>query len=101
MIKNILCPACSSRRLSPETGTRHAGVSWVGEAVFQAVDWVENMFGKRKEKRVKIHVNFSRVRICGDCGHVLLFVEGDELAALNKQWEKLEPFDTSSGLKAG
>ncbi len=99
MVDNIRCPVCSSSRLSPETGTRHAGVSWVGEAVFQAVDWVENLFGKRKEKRIKIYAEFSRARICGDCGYIIGFVGNDGLARLNKVWDKLEPFDTSSGLK--
>ena len=96
MTNGIRCPVCSSTRLSPETGTRSAGVSWVGEAVFKLLDAVENLFGKKKMKGIKVYVNFDRARICGDCGHVLLFVKNKELEKLNKMWDKLEPFDTSS-----
>ncbi len=96
-MNNSHCPVCSSESLSPETGTRHAGVSWVGEAVFHVVDWVENLFGKRKKKKIKIYANFSRARICRDCGFVLLFVNSEEVAILKEKWDKLEPLDTSIG----
>lgn len=98
MTNNLHCPVCSSEALSPETGTRHAGVSWVGEVVFRAVDLVENLFGKQKKKPIRVYANISRARICRNCGYVLLFVKTEELAELKEKWDKLEPFDTSAGL---
>jgi DNA-directed RNA polymerase subunit RPC12/RpoP len=70
------CPVCSSTRLSPETETGPYKTSF--RSGFQ-------VNGKLKTAQI------DRGRICGDCGHVILFVGKSQLSGLQEVWDSLSP----------
>lgn len=73
------CPVCSSTRLSPETEAGPMG------HVFRARFSIE---GKLMVTQI------NRGRICGDCGHVILFADKTHLSKLQQAWDKLLPYES-------
>ena len=82
------CPVCAGSNLSPETTFKSQSNNKSLELEFQGPEssWADS--GKRAYA-------VNRGRACLDCGHVIVFLRADALAALRAELPTLKPIDSS------
>jgi hypothetical protein len=80
------CTFCGSERISEPTCLK----SWSGGKLFMQWDLLQqDAKGRVKETRVRAFAESARV--CGACGHAMLFVGPKARAALDANLERLRP----------
>jgi hypothetical protein len=83
-MKELHCPACDSRSISPIAALSlpvdPPNPKWPSLVLggFEGWTGMENFW-------IKI------ARVCGDCGHVMMFLDDTALAQLKENWQNLAP----------